>query len=299
MVSEAVGALDGPPLYRWIDASVTLQTQAVMHAQVQDIAMSNPAYAGLLAWCAVDYDSLSGGNRIWQNMKWCGVLDTFRVPKPGAAFYRSQVAPASTPVILPAFYWDFGPSSPATGPGTNAMIATNCDMLELLLDGQPLTTGTPDTASFGNLPYPPVFVDLTIADGSTLPTLQINGFVGGALVTSLEMSSNPATDHLSLDLEDASIEADGSDATRFTFRALDAYGNQRPYVAGDVTLSLKGPAVLVGQNPFDFAGYGGVGGAYIRSEVGKTGVVTVTASHPTLGTASGQLKVTAATGKFL
>ena len=32
MVSEAVGSLDGPPLYRWIDSSQTLGTQARMHA---------------------------------------------------------------------------------------------------------------------------------------------------------------------------------------------------------------------------------------------------------------------------
>ena len=298
LISEAVGSLDGPPLYRWVDSSQTLGTQARMHAQVHDIARSNPAYTGLLAWCSVDYASLSGGSRIWLNMKWGGVLDTFRVPKPGASFYRSQVDPALTPVILPAFYWDFGPSSPATGPGANAMIATNCDLLEIYLDGQLLTSATPDTASFGSLAYPPVFVDLTV-DGSDLPTLQINGYVGGALVTSLQMSSNPTTDHLRLDLEDPSIEADGFDATRFTFRALDAYGNQRPYVAGNVTLSLTGPAVLVAQNPFDFAGNGSVGGAFIRSEVGRTGTVTVTATHPTLGQASAKLKVTKPSGKFL
>jgi beta-galactosidase len=298
MVSEAVGSLDGPPLFRWIDSSQTLGIQALMHAQVQDIAMSNPAYAGLLAWCTVDYDSQSGGDRIWLNLKWGGVLDTFRVPKPGASFYRSQVSTA-TPVIFPAFYWDFGPGSPSTGPGANAMIATNCDMLQLYLDGQLLTTATPDTTRFANLPYPPVFVNLTVTDGSALPTLQINGYVGGKLVASLQMSSNTATDHLSLDLEDASIEGNGFDATRFTFRALDAYGNQRPYVDGNVALVVKGPAVLVGQNPFNFSGYGGVGGAYLRSEAGRTGEVSVTASHPTLGAASATLKVTAATGKYL
>jgi beta-galactosidase len=113
------------------------------------------------------------------------------------------------------------------------------------------------------------------------------------------MSSNPASDHLRLDLEDSSIQADGSDTTRLTFRALDAFGNQRPYVSGDVTLSLKGPAVLIGQNPFDLGGYGGVGGALIRSEAHRTGTVTVTASHPTLGSASAKLKVTAQTGKHL
>jgi beta-galactosidase len=298
MVSEAVGSLDGPPLYRWIDSSQTLGTQARMHAQVHDIARSNQAYAGLLAFGSIDYDSLSGGDRLWHSLKWGGVLDTFRVPKPGASFYRSQLNPAVSPVIFPAFYWDFGPSSPATGPGDNAMIATNCEVLQIYLNGQLLTSAAPDTASYGSLAYPPVFVDLTV-DGTGLPTLRIDGYIAGKLVTSLQMSSNPASDHLRLDLEDSSIQADGSDATRLTFRALDAFGNQRPYVSGDVTLSLKGPAVLIGQNPFDFGGYGGVGGALIRSEAHRTGVVTVTASHPTLGSASANLRVTAQTGKHL
>jgi beta-galactosidase len=298
MVSEAVGSLDGPPLYRWIDSSQTLQTQALMHAQVHDIARSDPAYAGLLAWAGVDYATLSGGKRVWQTLKWGGVLDTFRVPKPGAAFYRSQVDPAVTPVIAPAFYWDFGPGSPATGPGATAMVATNCQMLEFYVNGQLVTTGAPDTTNFGNLPYPPVFVNLTV-DGSTLPTLRIDGYLAGKLVTSLQMSSNPASDHLFLSLEDVAIAGDGVDATRFTFRALDPYGNQRPYAGGAVTLALAGPAVLIGQNPFDFAGYGGVGGAFIRSLPGHTGAVTVTASHPTLGQASAKLAVTAARGRYL
>ena len=69
------------------------------------------------------------------------------------------------------------------------------------------------------------------------------------------------------------IQADGSDATRLTFRALDAYGNQRPYVPGDVTLTLAGPATLVGDNPFPFGSYGGVGGSFARSAPGRTGPV--------------------------
>jgi beta-galactosidase len=87
--------------------------------------------------------------------------------------------------------------------------------------------------------------------------------------------------------------------TRFTFRALDAYGNQRPYVSGDVTLSLSGPATLIGDNPFAFATYGGVGGAFVRSQPGQTGTVTITVSHPTLGQATGHLTVAPAAGRFL
>jgi beta-galactosidase len=103
LVSEAVGALDGPPAYRWIDPAATLAIQARMHAQVHNIARSGDRYAGLLGWAGIDYASYDSGNRIWDAMKTPGVIDTFRVPKPGAAFYRSQADPGTRPVILPAF----------------------------------------------------------------------------------------------------------------------------------------------------------------------------------------------------
>jgi beta-galactosidase len=292
MVSEAVGALDGPPLYRWVDTETTLAVQARMHAEVHNIAQSDPAYAGLLGWAGIDYASLSGGDRIWHNVKWPGVLDTFRVPKPGAAFYRSQTEPTASPVILPVFFWDFGSGSPADGPGPATMIATNCDSLELYVAGQYFATATPDSQDFAGLAYPPVLVDLTV-DGTGLPDLRIDGYLAGQLVASIEMSSDPTRDQLVLTLEDDSIQGDGTDATRFTFRALDAYGNQRPYPTGDVTLTLTGPATLIADNPFPFATYGGVGGAFIRSQPGASGVVTVTASHPTLGQAGGQVIVEA------
>jgi beta-galactosidase len=298
LISEAVGAITGPPLYRWIDSSATLQDQAKLHAQVNQQARSNVLYSGVLGWCSVDYASLIGGGRNWQNLRWPGVLDTFRVPKPGASFYRSQMSPTVAPVIIPAFYWDFGPSSPPTGPGADAILATNCDQLYVYVDGELLTVATPDTADYGNLPYPPVLVDLTV-DGATLPTLTVDGYYQGSHVTTLQMSSNTSTDHLEVQLQDATIAGDGSDATRLTFRALDAYGNQRPYVAGNVSLAARGPAVLVGQNPFAFAEYGGVGGVTLRSEAGKTGAVTVTASHATLGSAAATLKVVKASGKYL
>jgi beta-galactosidase len=298
LISEAVGALTGPPLYRWIDTSQTLQDQAALHAQVNQMARGNPAYSGVLAWCSVDYASLLGGVRDWQRLRWPGVLDTFRVPKPGASFYRSQLSPQVAPVIVPAFYWDFGPNSPPTGPGANAILATNCDQLFVYVGAQLLAVVTPDTTNYGNLPYPPVLVDLTV-DGSTLPELTVLGYEAGSHVATLQMSADTATDRLVLDLEDAKIVGDGTDATRLGFRALDAYGNQRPYVAGDATVSLTGPAVVVGQNPFEFATYGGVGAVFIRSEADRSGVVSVKASHPTLGTATAQLTVVKPSGLYL
>ena len=291
LVSEAVGALDGSPTYRWFDTGAVLAEQAVMHAQVHSIARSSPGYAGVLGWAGIDYASLNGGGRIWEALKTPGVIDTFRVPKPGAAFYRSQQDPSVSPVILPVFFWDFGPGSPPHGPGAHAMIATNCDRLEIYVGGAHVVTGTPDTRQFGGLAYPPVFADLTV-DAATRPELRIDGYLGTRLAASVRMSADTTRDQLALTADDTSIRADGSDTTRLTFRALDAYGNQRPHVTGQVSLSLTGPATLIGDNPFEFGVYGGVGGAFVRSEPGRPGLVSVTASHPLLGQARVRVTVT-------
>jgi beta-galactosidase len=290
LVSEAVGALSGPPTYRWIDPGTVLATQGLLHAQVHAIARSDHRYAGLLGWAGIDYASLNGGNRIWRNLKTPGVIDTFRALKPGAAFYQSQIDPDIHPVIMPAFFWDFGESSPH-GPGANAMIATNCDRLELHLDGEHFATGIPDTDNFGSLAYPPAFVDLAV-DGSTLPELRIVGYIHGTAVTTVRMSAKTSGDHLGLTVDDSAIQADGADTTRITFRALDVYGNHRPNVTGSVSLSLYGPAELVGENPFEFTNYGAVGGAFIRSEPGRTGIVTIRARHPSLGHATARVAIT-------
>jgi beta-galactosidase len=294
MVSEAVGALDGSPTYRWGDSGAVLAEQALLHAQVHDVAQSDARYAGLLGWAGIDYASLHGGRRIWDGLKTPGVFDTFRAAKPGAAFYRSQREPLVDPVILPVFFWDFGPGAPPFGPGPDAMIATNCDRLQIYVNGYHIATGTPDTARFRNLAHPPVFANLLV-DGSNAPELRIDGYLRDRLVASVRMSADTARDRLVLTAEDASILADGTDATRLTFRAVDAYGNQRRFATGLVHLSLAGPATLIGDNPFDFSAYGAVGGAFLRSKPGKPGPVSVTAHHSGLGWATAQVTATAVT----
>jgi beta-galactosidase len=292
LVSEAVGALSGPPAYRWIDGGAVLATQALLHAQAHSIARSDSRYAGMLAWAGYDYSSLNGRNRVWKGLKTPGVLDTFRVPKPGAAFYRSQVDPRTRPVVLPVFFWDFGASSSPSGPGAQAMIATNCDRLEIYLAGEHFATAVPDRTQFGSLPHPPAFVDLTV-DGSSRPELRIDGYLGGRPVASVRMSADTSRDRLTITADHPAIQADGTDTTRITFRATDEYGNLRPHVTGHVRLSLTGPGELAGDNPFSFGVYGGVGGSFVRSIPGRTGTVTVTASHPGLGSSTVRVTVTA------
>ena len=96
---------------------------------------------------------------------------------------------------------------------------------------------------------------MTTTKGAHPPELQIDGYVGGTKAYTVKMSAETSGDRLELTIEDDTLEANGHDATRFTFRALDKYGNQRPYVTGDVALSLSGPGILTPGN-FPFALYG-------------------------------------------
>jgi beta-galactosidase len=295
LISESVGALN--PTYRWFDPPSVLASQAFAHALAHDQARSDVRYAGILAWAGFDYYSATRNRKNWNTLRTPGVVDTFRVPKPGAAIYQSQADPVTGAVIVPVFFWD-ARSAPA-GPGPDSMFATNCDRLEIFAGGIHLATATPDRRRFGHLAYPPAFADLTMP-GHRLPELRADGYLGTKLAAVLLMSADTSRDRLQLTADDTTITAGGSDATRITFRAIDAYGNHRPNVTGEVTLTLTGPATLIGQNPFAFGSYGGVGGAFIRSVPRRTGQVTVTARHTTLGSASIQIAVAPARpGRYL
>ncbi len=289
LVSEAVGTLSGPArAYRRVDSQEVQQGQAEAHARVHDLAAADDRYCGLLAWSGFDYPSGNGNHD--RGLKCTGIVDSFRVPKPGAAIYRSQVDPARRPVIEPAFYWDFGPTSPASRLD-GAMICSNLDRLEVFVDEIHLVTLRPARAEYPHLRYPPSFVDLRSVDGTRCPELRLDGYLGPHLVLSRHFSSDPAGDRLLLTVDDAALVADGVDTTRAVFRAVDRYGAPRPYVAGEVTLSWDGPITLIGDNPFAFAEAGGVGAVWLRTLVGRPGAVDLTARHPSLGAAAAHLAV--------
>ena len=305
-VSESVGALDGAPLYRWIDSSATLTLQAKLHAQVHSQAGA-PGYAGLLGWAGIDYATLNGAatsapqirpaattdgsGRVWRNLKTCGVLDPFRTVKPGGAFYAAQAPSAGNSFVTPAFTWD--PGDPAQ---TEAIVFTDCASVRVTVQGSsPLPDATPDAAGYPHLVHPPAFVDLP-AVGSPSPDLLLEGLnAAGAVVATAQMSATVANDRLVLTADDAQLVGDGSDATRITARVLDQYGNQRGTGSGTVALAATGPATLHTDPSFDLGAYGGVTGAVLVSAPGAAGTVTVTATptQSSYGTRSVTVQVAA------
>lgn len=268
-------------IYRRSGDPATQMRQAIYHAEAHSRAANYSRCAGAIAWCAFEYASLNNG---YNAVKYPGVADVFRLPKLGATFYLAQVSPSVRPIIEPNFYWDFGPQTPS-GPGQHVAIFSNCERLELFIDRREHAVLHPDRAGFPNLAYPPFFTDLQL-DGSSKPTLRIDGYLGNSIALSRSFSSDPASDRLWLQVDDAELHADGSDATRLAFAAHDKFGAQRPFAAGNVTLHLEGPGAIIGDNPFPLGENGGAGAVWIRTLPGRTGTIHIEASHPTLGRSS-------------
>ncbi len=260
---------------------LALQTsQALFHAQAHDRAANYPRFCGVIAWCAFDYSSQMNA---YNEVKCPGVADVFRIPKLGASFYQAQVSPKVKPVIQPSFYWDFGGRSP-NGPGKNAAIFSNCDRLEIFVDGKQLAVVQPDRANYPHLPYPPLFCDLEIEKTAGNPELRIDGYVDDRLALSRSFSSDPKADALFFAADDAELHGDGVDATRLVFKVADKYGAERAFAGGEIVFEITGPGVIVGDNPFTLTDdSGGVGAVWIKTVPDGQGQITVKATHSTLG----------------
>ena len=280
LVAEAVGQFNYPAAkgfdltYRRNAQPAVQQDQALFHAEAHDRAATYPTCSGLLGWCAFDYPSLINA---LNGLKYPGIADFFRIPKLGAAFYESQVSPNLRPVIAPAFYWDFGTHQPA-GPGERAAIFSNCEQLELLLDGVRHSILQPDRAGFPHTVYPPFFAHLRL-NATNKPELEIRGYAKGRLVQSRFFSSDSTQDRLWCEADDLDLHGDGADSTRLAFGIVDKFGSPRLFGGGVVTLTIDGPAKIVGDNPFDLNLTGGMGAVWIRTLPGSYGIVRVRAQH--------------------
>lgn len=136
---------------------------ALRHTRVLNSAYGNKRTSGAIGWCMADYNThkdFGSGDRICYH----GVTDMFRVPKMGAAVYRSQQE--DKPYLEVTSAMDIG-EHPGGTIG-DVWVFTNCDYVKLYKNGKYTSTIYPDSSKFRNLPHPPMIA----AD-----------FIGDALVT--------------------------------------------------------------------------------------------------------------------
>ena len=255
--------------------------QAWRHMGMHDAVGRDPSTAGAIGWCAFDYqthNNFGSGDRICYH----GVMDIFRLPKMAAHFYRSQLSPQKEPVLEAATYWSVGDRN--GGGITPLTVFTNCDYIEVEVNGKELGRFYPDKERFPGLEYPPCVIDnFNVCWGEAWGGGVFRGYVDGRLAIRREYAHDPVPSCLEVRADDAAIAADGSDATRVTVRALDQKGNVLPFFFSPLAIRVEGPGLCVGDTLVSTQA--GVYAFWVRSS-GASGDIRVTVDNPRLGAQS-------------
>jgi beta-galactosidase len=269
-----------------IDNVERVAEHVIRHARVHNQLAGDTRYAGGIGWCAFDYashDYFGSGDRICYH----GVADIFRVPKAAGYFYQSQLDPSETVVLEPGFDWSWGDRPSGNGPGV-VPILSNCDHLKLFYNGAPYAELDPDRHTFPHLPHPPFMADLTHCRFDHWGDLKIQGYIAGDLKATRVLSGSGVDAQLHVLPDDDELLGDGSDATRVLLKVTDEHGNIRQFASGAISLTVEGPAVIVGENPFSLMG--GVGAVWLKAKE-ASGTIRLTAKHQYLGSKTVEVKV--------
>jgi beta-galactosidase len=219
-------------------------------------ARDNPQHAGQFLWAGIDYL----GEADWPYLtSSSGLLDRTGRLKPRAYERQSWWSDApmvhiarQEPVLAdtdarrrPGFDLssNWTPAEPTSYPEAALEVYSNCDEVELFLNGQ----------SLGEQPKPadasPRTWKVTYAPG----ILRAVGRNGGKEVASHELrTAGPAT-KLVLSVDHSQLTADWNDVATVTVMAVDANGVPCPWATPLVTFKLDGPGVIAGVDNGDRA----------------------------------------------
>jgi beta-galactosidase len=270
-----------------IDNVERLTEHTLRHARIHDQIASNPQYSGGIGWCAFDYNThanFGSGDRICYH----GVTDIFREPKPAAGFYKSQCDPSEEIVLEPAFHWARGDASVGF---SKAVFCSNCDHIKIYIHDNLVAEVDPDRQQFQHLRYAPFVVDVGNGLRHGWGDLRLEGYVQGKKVIEKKMSGRGVDAKFVITADDSSLIADGADTTRVVMRVTDEFDAIRPFANDSITLTIEGPAEIIGENPFSLVG--GAGAVWIRVKE-QAGTVRLTATHPRLGPKELQFQISEA-----
>ena len=181
---------------------------------------------GFFQWAAVEHR----GEATWPAVcSKSGALDLFLQKK--GAFYQNKSHWTDAPMVHIVPHWNFkgmeGQEIPVT-------VYTNCEELELFLDGKSLGRKSIEKYGHGlwNVAYAP-------------GALAAKGYLSGALVAEhiCATTGRPKTLRLTLD---NTCTANGADVALFTCECLDKNGNPVPDAAEFVHFSTEAPGKILG-----------------------------------------------------
>ena len=243
---------------RWHGERALLQ-QATNFQEAHNDNRKTLAFADGL-WVMFDY------NRGYApDVESSGCMDLFRLPKFSHWFFQSQRDASETyadatsgPMVFVASYWT--PESP-----TDVRVFSNCDEVELRLNGRVVARQSPDADRLStHLAHPP----FTFAVGAFEPgTLEAVGVLGGreAARHAVRTPGQIARLALSVDESGKPFAVDGKDQVFVHARLLDADGTLVPDAWHNVSFGVTGEAEVVGANPY--SSEAGIASALVQTNV--------------------------------
>jgi beta-galactosidase len=168
-----------------------------------------------------------------------GIMDIFRLPKFAYYFYRSQVdASAIEPMIYIANYWQDAANK-------TVKIYSNCDQVELILNGKSLGIQHPDTGRISNnLKHPPFTFTVNYAPG----TITAKGYLNGkeVLVSERRTPEPPTGLALEIDYSGKKLVAGKGDLVFVYVSVKDKNGTVVPDAINKVQLITSGQVEIIG-----------------------------------------------------
>jgi beta-galactosidase len=194
------------------------------------LVAAHPELTGLFVWTGFDYK----GEPIpytWPNIN-ChfGVMDICGFPKDSFFYFKSAWTDAPMIHVFPHWNW-----AGREGQPVNVWVYSNCDEIELMLNGQSL--GRRPLPRFEHLewevPYQP-------------GRLEARGYRNGLAVAEHHVETAGPAARISLEPDRSVIRADGADVSVITARLVDQQGRPVPTAGNRLDFTVTGPGRLMG-----------------------------------------------------
>lgn len=221
-------------------------------------------------WAMFDY------NRGYaEDLEYSGIMDICRLPKFSYYFFRSQRSitegrPFAKPVLFIASHW-------LPGVSKNVKVYSNCDEVELYLNGYYVARKRPDNNyATSNLNHPPFTFDLAC----TAPgTLQAHGYYKGQKVCSTTLSTPEEAMRIKLWADTVCVSPKINDLIFIHAQIVDRQGTPVNTAIHPIKFSIKGNGLII--NNGSNKTLGGIASILVR--IGNTqGKLIVEASNPQL-----------------
>ena len=256
---KAGAGRDGRPVdtWHWNSETFCLAATTRYASYVRNrIDNPDPAHSKWSAYCSIyfadsDADGRQQGSYV---LRVSGKVDGVRLPK--SLYHVSRVMQNERPDIHIIGHWNY----PADTKKVMYVAASNCDQVELVLNGKSLgmqtkpfkfvdtfggrTMGSAEMAAGNDTGYVYAFPEVAFAPGK----LQAVASKAGKVVAQheLQTAGEPMAIKLTLHTNPQGLQADGSDVALIDFEVVDAQGRRCPTDEARVDFAVSGPVVWRG-----------------------------------------------------